>query len=101
MSTCWEEFVKTLNAPANFDAVVEVLSTKMCVTSSNQDLEDTSIERRERHRRYPSDVVYDEIGFTGFLVEAVAAAVGSLMLRRTTSNGIGVLDGLTLSVIEV
>lgn len=88
------------------DAVVEVLSSKMCVTSSSQDLEDTVVDRQKRDIECTSsEIVYDDLGFSGLLVETVGNSGGSRLIDDTenlkTSDGTGVLGGLTLSVIEV
>jgi len=60
------------------NTVVEIFSTKMCVTSGSQDLEDAIVDGKQRHvESSPSKIVDDDLGFTSLLVETVSDGSGS------------------------
>jgi NAD-specific glutamate dehydrogenase len=88
------------------NAVVEIFTTKMGVTSGSQDLEDTIIDGKEGDiESSSSEIVDDDLGFTTLLVETVGDGGSGGLVDDTedleTGDGTGILGGLTLSIIEV
>ena len=88
------------------DAVIEIFSSEMGVTSGGKNLEDTVVDGKERNiESSSSKIVDDDLGFTALLVETVGDSGGSGLVDDTehleTGNGAGILGRLTLSVVEV
>lgn len=88
------------------DAVVEIFTTKVGVTSSSQDLEDTVVDGEEGDiKSSTTEIVDDDLRFTALLVKTVGDGGGGRFVDDTedgeTGDGSGVLGGLTLSVVEV
>jgi hypothetical protein len=88
------------------DTVVEILTTKVSVTSGGQDLEDTIINRKEGNiEGSTTEIVDDDLGLALAFVETVGDGSGSRFVDDTKNleagNGSGILSGLTLSVVEV
>ena len=87
------------------ETVVEVLTTKMGVTSSSQDFEDTIVDRQEGHiEGSSSEIVDNDLAFTlRLLVETVGDGGGGGLVDDTedveTGNDTGVLGGLSLVVL--
>ena len=89
------------------EAVIEVLATKMGVTSGGLALEDTLLDSEEQNIESPFPEIEDEdvaLGL-GLLVETVCDGGGGGLVDDTehleTGDGTGVLGGLALSVVEV
>ena len=88
------------------DAVVEVLATKMGVTSSGQDLEDTVVDGQEGDiEGTTTEIVDDDLRLAALLVETVRDGGGRGLVDDTedleTGDRTGVLSCLALSVVEV
>ena len=89
------------------ETVVEVLTTKVSVTSGGLDLEDTLLDGQERHIEGSSTEIENEnVALAdGLLVKTVGDG-GSGGLVDDTKNGqtsdrASILRGLTLGVVEV
>jgi len=89
------------------ETVVEVLTTKVSVTSSGLDLEDTLLNGQEGHIEGTTTKIEDEdVALTLLLlVKTVGNGSGGGLVNDTedveTGNETGVLGGLTLRVVEV
>ena len=88
------------------DAVVEVLTTKMGITSSSQDLKDTLVNGEEGNiESSTTEIVDNDLGFFALLVETIRDGGSSRLVDDAedleTGNGTGILGGLTLGVVEV
>ncbi len=89
------------------ETVVEVLTTKVSVTSGGLDFEDTLLDRQEGNIESSSSKIEDEdITFAdGLLVKAVRDSGRSWLVNDTkdveTGDGTRILGGLTLRVVEV
>ena len=88
------------------DSVVEIFTSKMGVTSSGQNFEDTVVDGEKRNiEGSSSEIVNDDLGFTALLVETVGDSGGGGLVDDTedleTGDGSGILGGLALSVVEV
>jgi len=88
------------------DAVIEIFTSKMGVTSGGQNLEDTVVDGEKRNiEGSSSEIVDDDLRFTTLLVETVGDGGGGRLVDDTedleTGDGSGILGGLTLSVVEV
>ena len=89
------------------ETVVEVLTTKVSITSSSLDLEDTLFNSQERNIESSSTEIEDEnVTFTNdLLVETIGNGGGSRLFDDTenvqTGDGSGILGGLTLRIVEV
>jgi hypothetical protein len=93
---------------AEFDeTVVEVLTTKMGVTISGLDLEDTFLNGEEGDIESTTSEIEDEnVAFTfTLLVETVGNSGSGGLVDNTldieTSNGTSILGSLTLGIVEV
>jgi hypothetical protein len=88
------------------DAVIEIFTSKMGVTSGGQNLEDTVVDGEKRNiEGSSSEIVDDDLGFTALLVKTVGDSGGGRLVDDTedleTGDGSGILGGLALSVVEV
>ena len=89
------------------ETVVEVLTTKVSVTSGGLDLEDTLLDGKERNIEGSSTEIEDEdvTLASGLLVKTVGDGSGGGLVDDTedveTGDGTGVLGCLTLGVVEV
>ena len=88
------------------DAVVEVLTTKVGITSGGQDLEDTFVNREERNiESSTTEIVDNDLGFLALFVKTIGDGGSSRLVDDTedleAGNGTGILGGLTLGVVEV
>ena len=89
------------------EAVVEVLTTKMGVSTSGLDLEHTTLDGEEGHIECATTQVEDEYVLLGLcsLVETVGDSGSGGLVDDTkhvqTGDGTSILGGLTLAVIEV
>lgn len=89
------------------EVVVEVLTTKMSVTSSGLDREDLALNGKKRDIESTTTQVEDEDVslLLGLLVKTVGNSGSSRFVDNTehlkTGNGTGVLSGETLRVVEV
>lgn len=89
------------------NALVEVLATKMGITSSAEHLEDTLVDREERHiEGATTEIVDDNVTLaTISLVQAVGDGGRGGLVDDTedvkTGDSAGILGGLTLAVAEV
>ena len=87
--------------------VVKVLTTKVSVTSSGLDLEDTLLDGKQRDIESTTTQVKDEdIALTlDLLVETVSNGSGGRLVDDSedveASNQTSILGGLTLRVVEV
>jgi len=98
-------FLVALDEVVN-DAVIKIFTTKMGVTSSSQNLEDTIVNGKERDIKGSTTKIIDNnLRFAAFLVKAVGDSGGSRLVDDAedskTGNGSGVLGCLTLSVVEI
>jgi hypothetical protein len=87
------------------DAVVEVLSSKVGVSSGRKNLEDSVVDREERDiKGSSSEVVDDDVALASGLVESVGDGGGGGLVNDTedveSSDRSGILSGLALSVVE-
>lgn len=87
---------------------VEILTTKVSVTSSGLDSEDTALDVQERNiESTTTEIVDKDVTFLVGLsrTQTVGNSGGSGLVNDTenvqASNGTGVLGGLTLVVVEV
>ena len=88
------------------DPVIEIFTTNISITSSRQDLEDTYTDGKEGHvEGFSSEMVDNGLGFTIFLVKTVDDGSGGRLVDDMedveTGDGMGILDSLTLSGVEV
>ena len=88
------------------DALVEILTTKMGVTGSGQDLKDTLVDGQERDiKGTTTEIVDNDLALTVSLVKTVGDGGGGGLVDDTedveTGNDTGILGGLTLVVVEV
>ena len=89
------------------ETVVEVLTTKVSVTSGSLDLEDTLLDGQERDIESTTTKIVDEdVALTlDLLVKTVGDGGGGGLVDDTedveTGDETGVLGGLTLGVVEV
>lgn len=98
-------FLVALDEVVN-DAIIKIFTTKMGVTSSSQNLEDTIVNGKERDIKGSTTKIIDNnLRFAAFLVKAVGDSGGSRLVDDAedskTGNGSGVLGCLTLSVVEI
>ncbi len=89
------------------ESVIEVLTSKMGVSTSSLHLEDTTLDGQEGHIECATTQVEDKhvlLGLSG-LVETISNSSGSGLVDDTedvqTGNGTGILGCLPLAVIEV
>jgi hypothetical protein len=88
-------------------AGVKVLTTQVSVTSGGLDFEDTVFNGQEGHIESTTSEIEDEnVALTGgLLVQTISDGGGGRLVDDTldgeTSDGSGVLGGLTLAVVEV
>jgi len=89
------------------EAVVEILTTQVSVTSGSLNLEDTLLDSQKGHIESSSSEIEDEnIALTGgLLVETVGDSSGGRLVDDTedveTRNHTSILGSLTLGVVEV
>ena len=89
------------------EAVVEILTTQVSVTSGGLDLEDTLLDGQKRHIESSTTEIEDEhVALTsGLLVKTVGDGSGGGLVDDTkdveTSDHTSILGGLTLRVVEV
>jgi hypothetical protein len=86
------------------DALVEILTTKMGVTSGGQDLENTLVDGEQGDiEGTTTEIVDDDLALTVGLVQAVGDGGGGGLVDDTedveTGNDTGILGGLTLVVL--
>jgi hypothetical protein len=103
---CASLFLVLLDKVFN-DAVIEILTTEVGITSSSQDLKDTVVNREKRNVECStSEVIYYDPGFgLGLLVEAVGDGSGRGFIDDTEDLEAGdssrVFCCLALGVVEV
>lgn len=86
------------------DPVIDIFPTKVGITSSRRDLEDTTVNGKEGHiKGSSSEIIDNNLGFAIFLVETVGDGGGLVDDTEDVETGddTGVLDSLTLSVVEI
>lgn len=88
------------------DTVVEILTTKMGVTSSSANFEDTVLDGEKRHiESTTTKIVNDDVPLLVTLVQTVSESSRSGLVDHTknikTSDGTGVLCSGTLGIVEV
>ena len=89
------------------ETVIEILTTKVSVTSGGLDFEDTLLDGQEGNIESSSSEIEDEdITLTdGLLIETVGDSSSSRLVDDTedveTGDGTSVLGGLTLRIVEV
>ena len=89
------------------EAVVEVLTTKVSITSGGLDLEDTLFDRQERDIKSSSTEIENEdvLLSSGFRVKTVSNGSSSGLVDDTedleSSDGSCILGSQTLRVVEV
>ena len=89
------------------ETVIEVLATKVSITGSGLDLEDTLLDSQERDIEGSSAEIEDEdvALASGLLIKTVGDGSCRGLVDDTkdveTSNGTGILGGETLRVVEV
>ena len=85
--------------------VIEILTTKVSITSGGLDFEDTLDGQEGNIESSSSEIVDNDAGFTAFLVETVCDSCGGGFIDDTenleTSDRAGILGRLTLRVVEV
>ena len=88
------------------DAVVKVFSSQVGVSGGGEDLEHTVVDAEERDIECSSsEIVDDDLALATLLVKTVGDGGGGGLVDDTenveTSDGTGILGGLTLGVVEV
>jgi hypothetical protein len=88
------------------DTVIKIFTTKVGVTSSGQNLEDTIVDREGGNiKSTTTEIVDDDPGFATLLVKTVGDSGSSGLIDDTknfeTGDGTSILGGLTLGVVEV
>ena len=88
------------------NAVVEIFTTKVSITGSGQDFEDTLVNGEERNvESSTTEIVDDDLGFTTLLVKTIRDGGGGRLIDDAedleTSDSTGILGSLTLGVVEV
>jgi hypothetical protein len=89
-----------------YDAVIEILTTKVGITSGSEYFEHTIINREERYiESTATEVVHDDLRFATLLIEAVRDGGGRGLVDNTENvearNNTGILGRLALSVVKV
>lgn len=88
------------------DALVEILTTEMGVTSSRKNLKDALVDGQERHiKSTTAKVVHNDLALAIRLVKTVGDGSRSGLVDDTqnvqASNNAGILSSLALVVVEV
>ena len=88
------------------DAVIEIFTTKVGVTSGSQHFEDTVVYGKERDIKGTSaEVIDDNLRFTTLLIKAVCDGGSGRLVDNTenleASNSTSILGRLTLCIVEV
>jgi len=88
------------------DAVVEVFTTEMGITSSSQDLKDAFVNGEEGNiESSTTEIVDNDLGFLALFVKTIRDGGSGRLVDDAedleTGNGTGILGGLTLGVVEV
>jgi hypothetical protein len=88
------------------DTVVEIFTTKVSITSSSQDFEDTVVDGKKGNIEGSSTKIVDnDLGFTRLLVKTIGDGSSGRLINDTkdleTSDSSGIFGSLTLSVVEV
>nr|P41755.1 RecName: Full=NAD-specific glutamate dehydrogenase; Short=NAD-GDH [Achlya klebsiana]AAA17563.1 NAD-specific glutamate dehydrogenase [Achlya klebsiana] len=88
------------------EAVIEIFTTQVGITSSSLDFEDTFFNGQKRHIEGTTTKIENEnIAFTTLLVKTVGNGGTSRFVNDTkdvkTSNGTSILGSLTLRVVEI
>ncbi|RUS24739.1 LOW QUALITY PROTEIN: NAD-specific glutamate dehydrogenase-domain-containing protein [Jimgerdemannia flammicorona] len=88
------------------ETAIEIPATQMSITGGGQDFEDSFLGQDERDiEGAATEIVDEDIGFVFELIEVVCKGGGRGLVEDAingeTGNGAGVLDGLTLGIVEV
>jgi len=88
------------------DTVVEILTTKVSVTSGSQDLENAVVNRQKRHiESTTTKIVNNDLALVTGLIKTVGDSGGGGLVDNTedveTGDSTGILGSLTLGVAEV
>ena len=88
------------------DTVVEILTTKVSVTSGSQDLENAVVDRQKRHiEGTTTKIVNNDLALVTGLIKTVSDSGGGGLVDNTedveTGDSTGILGSLTLGVAEV
>lgn len=86
------------------DALIEILTTKMSVTSSSQNLKDTLLDREERDiESTTTEIVDNDLSLAVGLVQSVGNGCGGRLVDDSENveagNDTGILGGLSLVVL--
>jgi len=88
------------------DAVVEVLTTEMGITSSSQDLKNTFVNGEEGNiESSTTEIVDNDLRFLALFVKTIRDGGSGRLVDDAedleAGNGAGIFGGLTLGVVEV
>jgi hypothetical protein len=88
------------------NSVVEVLTPKMGVTSSSQDLKNAIVDRQKANvEGSTAKIVDDDLGLPAFLIESISNSGGRRLVDNTknlqTSDCPCIFGGLTLTLVEI
>jgi hypothetical protein len=88
------------------DAIIEIFSTEMGVSSSGEDFKDTFVNREKGDIKCASaEIIDNDLGFAAFLVETVGNSGSCWFVDDTkdleTGDGARIFGRLALSIVEV